>query len=193
MDTEKTDTMELSFSRFSRELHVHLDTISYNELSPEIRYDADGNEIAQRRRAIRVGAADVYRLLKPYLSNRMGEQVRAVVPLALYLAAFQIFVLQQSIVDAGVIATGLLAVIVGLMIFMEGLKVGLMPFGEMLGVSLPAKAGLATVLVVVFLLGIGVTGPVVTAPQSNARPRILLSSASVARYTDNPSAGTSVA
>jgi hypothetical protein len=39
----------------------------------------------------------------------------------------------------------------------EGLKVGLMPFGEALGISLPAKASLATVLIVVFLLGIGVT------------------------------------
>jgi hypothetical protein len=43
------------------------------------------------------------------------------------------------------------------MIFMEGLKVGLMPFGESLGTSLPAKAGLAVVLLIAFLLGIGVT------------------------------------
>jgi hypothetical protein len=43
------------------------------------------------------------------------------------------------------------------MIFMEGLKVGLMPFGENLGISLPTKATLAVVLLVVFLLGIGVT------------------------------------
>jgi hypothetical protein len=48
-------------------------------------------------------------------------------------------------------------VIFGLMLFMEGLKVGLMPFGESLGTSLPAKAGLAVVLSVAFLLGIGVT------------------------------------
>lgn len=40
---------------------------------------------------------------------------------------------------------------------MEGLKVGLMPFGEALGISLPAKATLGVVLLVVFLLGIGVT------------------------------------
>ncbi len=78
-------------------------------------------------------------------------------PLAVYLVLFQLFILGQSIADATIIAGGLVAVIVGLMLFMEGLKVGLMPFGESLGVSLPAKANLATVLIVVFLLGIGVT------------------------------------
>ena len=40
---------------------------------------------------------------------------------------------------------------------MEGLKVGLMPFGEALGTSLPAKASLVVVLLIAFLLGIGVT------------------------------------
>ena len=38
--------------------------------------------------------------------------------------------LRQSVADAGIITLGLAAVILGLMIFMEGLKVELMPFGE---------------------------------------------------------------
>ncbi|SVD75156.1 uncharacterized protein METZ01_LOCUS428010, partial [marine metagenome] len=85
------------------------------------------------------------------------EQLRAVFPLAAYLALFQLFILRVNVEDAGIITAGLVAVIIGLMIFMEGLKIGLMPFGESLGTSLPAKAGLAVVLMVVFLLGIGVT------------------------------------
>ena len=148
---------EISFSRFTRELNVHLDTISYNELVPEIEYDEDGNELSSRRDDFKVGAGDVYRLLQPYLSVRFFEQVQAVMPLAIYLALFQLFVLRENIVDASIITGGLIAVIIGLMIFMEGLKVGLMPFGEALGTSLPAKAGLAVVLAVAFLLGIGVT------------------------------------
>ena len=148
---------EISFSRFTRELNVHLDTISYNELVPEIEYDEDGNELSSRRDDFKVGAGDVYRLLQPYLSVRFFEQVQAVMPLAIYLALFQLFILRENIVDASIITGGLIAVIIGLMIFMEGLKVGLMPFGEALGTSLPAKAGLAVVLAVAFLLGIGVT------------------------------------
>lgn len=152
-----TSPTEISFSRFTRELNVQSDTISYNELVPDVEYDDQGNELSSRRDDFKIGAGDVYRLLQPYLSVRFFEQVRAVMPLAIYLALFQLFILRENIVDASVITAGLIAVIIGLMIFMEGLKVGLMPFGEALGTSLPAKAGLAVVLTVAFLLGIGVT------------------------------------
>ena len=40
---------------------------------------------------------------------------------------------------------------------MEGLKLGLMPFGETIGSKLPLKLPLIGVLVIAFLLGIGVT------------------------------------
>ena len=43
------------------------------------------------------------------------------------------------------------------MIFMEGLKLGLMPFGEIIGNTLPKKSKLGVVLLIAFLLGIGVT------------------------------------
>ena len=148
---------EISFSNFTRELNVNLDTLSYNELTPSIEYDEEGKEIASRRDSIKVGFGEVYRLLEPYLSVRLIEQVRAVLPLAAYLALFQLFILRVNVEDAGIITAGLVAVIIGLMIFMEGLKIGLMPFGESLGTSLPAKAGLAVVLTIAFLLGIGVT------------------------------------
>ena len=147
----------LSFGRYTRELNVHLDEISYNEMIPAIELDEQGNEKPHRPSSIAAGRADIYRLLKPYLSVRFNDQFRAVTPLAIYLVLFQIFILRQSIADSSIITAGLIAVILGLMLFMEGLKVGLMPFGEALGISLPAKAKLLTVVVVVFLLGIGVT------------------------------------
>jgi hypothetical protein len=147
----------LSFSRYTRELNVHLDQVSYNEMIPAIEFDEQGNEKPHKPTAIAAGSGDIYRLLKPYLSVRFNDQFRAVTPLAIYLVLFQIFILRQSIADSSIITAGLLAVICGLMLFMEGLKVGLMPFGEALGISLPAKAKLLTVVVVVFLLGIGVT------------------------------------
>ncbi len=150
-------TREVSFGSFTRELNVNLDTISYNELTAPIERDAEGNEVIKPLEPLSLSSRDVYRLLRPYLSIRFFEQVRAVLPLAVYLALFQLFILRESIADAATITAGLVAVIIGLMIFMEGLKVGLMPFGESLGTSLPAKAGLAVVLTVVFLLGIGVT------------------------------------
>jgi len=148
---------EIPFSSFTRELNVHLDTVSYNELIPPVEYDDLGNQLDTRREAIKVGSGDIYRLLQPYLSVRFFDQLRAVLPLAVYLTLFQLLILRENVVDASIITGGLIAVVIGLMIFMEGLKVGLMPFGESLGTSLPAKASLAVVLGVAFLLGIGVT------------------------------------
>lgn len=67
------------------------------------------------------------------------------VPLAVYLALFLIVILSQSIDEALLITGGLFAVIVGLMFFMEGLRIGLMPFGTIIGHSLPQPATAFTV------------------------------------------------
>jgi len=147
----------IPFGSFTHELNVQLDKYSYNEMIPPVEYDAAGNALPHTPTALVISREYVYRLLQPYLTIRFMDQVRAVVPLALYLIFFQYFILRQSVVDPWIINGGLVAVIIGLMLFMEGLKVGLMPFGELLGVSLPAKATLGTVVAVVFLLGIGVT------------------------------------
>ena len=138
---------EIPFSQFTRELNVHSDTLSYSDLTSSAEHGAQ----REGPNNIKVGAKEVYRLLEPYLSVRVMEQVRAVLPLAAYLALFQLFILRVNVQDVGIISAGLVAVIIGLMIFMEGLKFGLMPFGESLGTSLPAKATLAVVLTVVFV------------------------------------------
>ena len=150
-------THKIPFGSFTRELNVHLDQLSYNEMIPPVQYDAAGREMPNRPAAIALTPDDIARLLQPYLSVRFMDQLRAVIPLALYLVLFQLFVLRQTIEDSMIITFGLGAVIVGLMLFMEGLKVGLMPFGEALGISLPAKASLRVVLIIAFLLGVGVT------------------------------------
>ncbi|MBT4574247.1 MAG: DUF1538 domain-containing protein, partial [Thiotrichales bacterium] len=102
-------------------------------------------------------AVDIYQLLKPYFGVRIVEQMKAVIPLGLYLALFQVLMLRQGVADSWTITLGLAAVIVGLMLFMEGLKLGLMPFGEIIGNGLPKKSPLPVVLIIAFLLGIGVT------------------------------------
>ena len=119
--------------------------------------DADGRWQAAPHKAAKLRAGEVVAILKPYLSVRLMEQVRAVVPLALYLVLFQIIILRQLVEDSLLVAGGLFAVIVGLMLFMEGLKLGLMPFGEVIGSNLPRKLSLPVVLLVTLLLGIGVT------------------------------------
>ncbi len=97
------------------------------------------------------------RLVGLYVGQRLREQLRLVVPLAVWLLAFQWLVLRQPVSDLPWILLGLVAVVLGLMLFMEGLRVGLMPLGETLGRELPVRSTLTRVLAIALLLGIGVT------------------------------------
>jgi len=145
------------FQRASRGGHDVLSANDLPDLKPELERDAEGKLIPYQAPQIRLTSDEVFRLLSPYVSVRFMEQVKAVVPLGVYLALFQILFLQQDVEDSWVITGGLFAVIVGLMLFMEGLKLGLMPFGNIIGSNLPRKSSLPVVLFVTLLLGIGVT------------------------------------
>lgn len=96
---------------------------------------------------------DVHRLLTPYISVRVLEQIYSVVPLALMLVFFQALALRASPEEAENIAFGIGAVILGLALFMEGVKHGLMPFAENIGFRLPARSGPVMLLSFGCLLG----------------------------------------
>ena len=147
----------IRFGDYVQAITVDSEQVSYSKLMTRPLFDHLGNEVPQKPEKMRLGGIDAYRLLQPYLSVRFMEQAKAVVPLAAYLALFQLLVLNQSIRDSATLGLGLLAVMVGLMIFLEGLKLGLMPFGEIIGSKLPLKLPLVGVLFIAFLLGIGVT------------------------------------
>ena len=150
-------TGKIRFGDFVREISLKQNSVSYNLLTPPVTFDESGEEIPYRPKKVQLRGIDMYRLLGPYVGVRLMSQIKAVVPLVVYLVMFQILILRQNVVDHLVITAGLVAVIIGLMIFMEGLKLGLMPFGEVIGNTLPKKSGLGVVLFIAFLLGIGDT------------------------------------
>ncbi len=102
-------------------------------------------------------AIDLHRLVTPYVSVRFVEQLSAVVPLALMLIGFQALALRTSLIDAEVVSVGIFAVIVGLMLFMEGVKLGLMPFAENIGFTMPGKVNPGVMLGFGLLLGAAAT------------------------------------
>ncbi len=159
LDQESCRAMaqEIRFGELTREGSLEHQAVSYNELTPKRVVDVDGREIPHRPERIHVRSIDLFRLLAPYVGVRFIDQARTVVPLALYLALFQLLLLHQAVSEATLITAGFVAVILGLMLFMEGLKLGLMPFSEVIGHSLPKKLTLPFVLAIAFLLGIGVT------------------------------------
>ena len=148
---------EVRFGDFVREVSLKQNSLSYNLLTPPVTFSESGEEIPYKPGKLKLRSIDMYRLLGPYVGIRLINQVRAVVPLAAYLFLFQVLILRQNVLEHWVITAGLVAVILGLMIFMEGLKLGLMPFGEVIGNNLPKKSRLGVVLFIAFLLGIGVT------------------------------------
>ncbi len=148
---------EIQYGQYVRESTLKQRSVSYNDLTPKLEVDGQGKTIPHTPPKLNLQSADIYNLLAPYFNVRLLEQVKAVFPLAIYLVLFQILILRQPIQEAVLITGGLGAVIFGLMVFMEGLKLGLMPFGEVIGTNLPKKSPLPVVLLIAFLLGIGVT------------------------------------
>ena len=145
------------FGDYQREARSTHQVLSYSRMAPALSFDSEGRVIPKAIPKYDISAGEALRIVRPYISVRLMEQIKAVVPLGLYLALFQILFLQQLVADSWIITGGLFAVIIGLMLFMEGLALGLMPFGTLIGDRLPRKSSLPVVLLVTLLLGIGVT------------------------------------
>jgi len=142
---------------FERAIGQTNEEISANDFLPVAQRDADGNLIPVPAEPFKLTAGEALRLVKPYVSVRFMDQLKAVMPLALYLALFQLLILNQVVENSWLITGGLFAVIVGLLFFMEGLALGLMPLGQLIGNGLPRRSPLPVVLFITMLLGIGVT------------------------------------
>lgn len=105
----------------------------------------------------KLGARDTFRILWPYVKRNFMNQVHGIWFIVAYLIIFQLLILQLPIVYAAMIAVGIFVVAVGLMFFMEGLRLGLMPLGEEIGSILPKNSRMPVILSFAFLLGVGAT------------------------------------
>ncbi len=107
--------------------------------------------------ALRIPLRRKFALLGAYAGERLARQVRATAFITAYLALFQLFVLKAPIAEFAQIAAGILAVVVGLALFMEGLFLAIMPLGERCGLRLPARVGLGALVAFAAVLGITAT------------------------------------
>ena len=150
-------TQAIRYSEYLRNVSLVEHRISYNLLTPEVSFDASGNIIPYEAPPVTLSKLDISRLIKTHVRGLFMEQFRVVIPLAAYLILFLVLVLNQVVSAPWSMAFGLLGVVVGLMLFLEGLKLGLMPLGETIGQTLPRKSALPAVLSIAFMLGVGVT------------------------------------
>lgn len=140
---------QIRYSEYLEAIRRHSRQVSYAEV---VSIDLNRPPRRSRLRPI-----DLHRLLTPYVSVRMADQLRAVIPLALMLIGFQALALRTTPDEAETIALGICTVMLGLMFFLEGVKLGLMPFAENIGFHMPGRASVLTLLGFGLLLGTAAT------------------------------------
>ena len=89
--------------------------------------------------------------------QRTVNSLRDLAPIIVVIAFFQIVVLRQPFPDLLSVLIGLLCVIVGLTLFIQGLESGLFPLGEALAQGFARKGSAAVLLAFAFCLGFGTT------------------------------------
>jgi len=95
-------------------------------------------------------------LLAPVL-KKLGTAFLDLVPIILVIAVFQLVVLGQPFPQLTEVLLGAVFVVVGLMLFVEGLKMGLFPIGDAMATALARKGSLLWLLVFSFGLGFTTT------------------------------------
>lgn len=79
------------------------------------------------------------------------------IPIIVVVVFFQSVVIRQPFPQIGEVIFGFLFVIVGLMLFIEGLEIGLFPIGESMAYALAKKGSLVWLLIFSFVLGFSTT------------------------------------
>jgi hypothetical protein len=106
---------------------------------------------------IDVTFTDAVRIIWPHFYAKTSEQVGSLLPITGYLFVFQLLVLRIPVYDSFAISLGLLVVLFGLTFFLEGLRLGLMPFSDIIGSTLPRKSSLYGIVAFAFIVGVGAT------------------------------------
>ncbi len=91
------------------------------------------------------------------VARSITDALRDLAPIILVIAFFQIVVLQQPFPDPGRILVGLVAVVLGLALFIQGLELSLFPVGENLATAFAKNGNVLWILLFAFALGFGTT------------------------------------
>jgi len=91
------------------------------------------------------------------VSRALLDSLRDLLPIIIVIGFFQFAVLQQPIPNFGEIALGIVFVVIGLTLFVQGLNMGLFPIGETMAYAFASKGNIFWLLCFAFSLGFGTT------------------------------------
>jgi hypothetical protein len=93
----------------------------------------------------------------PTIFRRLAGSMQDLAPIILVIAFFQVVVIQQPFPNLWNVLAGLVCVVVGLALFIQGLESGLFPIGEALAQGFARKGSVIALLAFAFCLGFGTT------------------------------------
>ncbi len=91
------------------------------------------------------------------VAKKLWTSFKDLLPIILVIAFFQIVVLRQPLPNLFDVLFGGVLVVIGLMLFVQGLEIGLFPIGETMAHALARKGSLFWLLTFAFLLGFSTT------------------------------------
>ncbi len=80
-----------------------------------------------------------------------------ILPILLVVTFFQIFIIQKPFPDLSSTVSGLILVVIGLFLFIQGLEIGLFPLGEKMAFQFSAKSNIWWLLLFGFCIGFSTT------------------------------------
>lgn len=89
--------------------------------------------------------------------SAVTEVVLAVLPITVFLFTFQFFIVKRPVENLSQILIGIALSTLGLILFMEGLKLGFLPFGHQVGANLPGTGSAYLVIAFGSIFGYAVT------------------------------------
>lgn len=90
-------------------------------------------------------------------SRLLRDSLRDLAPIIAVVGFFQLVVLRQPFPDLAGVVFGLLAVLLGLALFIRGLEIGLFPIGESMAGAFASKGNVWWLMAFAFSLGFGTT------------------------------------
>ena len=89
--------------------------------------------------------------------KKLWVSFKDLLPIIIVITFFQVIVLRQPLPDFVEVVFGSVLVVFGLMLFVQGLEMGLFPIGEAMAQALARKGSLLWLLIFAFLLGFSTT------------------------------------
>jgi len=85
------------------------------------------------------------------------EVIQAVVPITVVVVLLQLFLISMPWLLFSRFLIGVIMVMTGMFLFLQGVKIGLLPMGEAIGAELPKRGSMTFLLFFAFVLGFMVT------------------------------------